>query len=337
MTTSPWRISKAAQVVGLALAPVCLFLTFVLTRGMAHPGGGDPAGTSMAQGFMALALALHCTLLAALVLTAVLGGGMPVAGRTAILLLAPVAFVAIFRAFDLLTRPSLSPGLWAMTIPGAAPTLIVAYCLWALIAPLRARVPAWAAGFGLLGALGLVCAAIVPMETMRDHANTVFAAQEAALEASLAAMPDDAHLPQWMPFWESGVYRIEEAALGKILRLPSLQSDAEQMLERDELPLRDLRLFHLHPTPALCRSAQASLSRRAAALALKPGERPDFDRIADEFFSASDAIRWLVGLSCASDAQSLAWETLGRSYGASDSQLSDLVEARDPRNLGSGL
>ncbi len=337
MTKFPWRISKGALIGGLLLATACLFLTFVLTKGMAHPGGGDPAGTSMAQGFMSLALALHCSLLAALVLTAALGGAMPVAGRAAILLLAPAAFVAIYMAFDLLTRRSLSPGLWAMTIPGAAPTLIVAYCLWALIPPLRTRVSARAAGFGLLGALGLVCAAIIPMEAMRNHANAVFAARVAALEARLAAMPDDAHLPQWMPFWESGVYRVEEAALAKILSLPSLQRDAEAMLERDALPLGDLRLFHLDPTPALCQSARASLSRRAEALALKPGEKPDFDRIADEFFGASDAIRWLVGFACASDGQSLAWETLGRSYGASDIQVSDLVEARDPKNLGSNL
>jgi hypothetical protein len=337
LTTSPLRISIAAFAFGLLLALACLFFTFVLTAGMSHLTGGDPAGTAMAQGFTAYGLLLLCNLLAALVLTAVLGGAVPASGRIAILLLAPAAFVAMFKAFDLLTKPSVSPGRWALTVPAAAPTLIVAYCLWALIAPLRARVPARVAGFGLLGALGLVCAAIFPLEAMRGHADAVLAARVAALEAKLAAMPEDAGLSQRIPFLNSGVYSVEEAARAKILTLPSRQRDAEAMLERDEFPLRELRRFDLDPTPALCQNAQASLSRRAAALALKPGEKPDFNKIADEFFGASEAIQWLVSLACASDAQALEWEALGRSYGASDIQVSDLMEARDPEHLGWAL
>jgi len=334
LTTSLLRISNAAFVAGLLLALACLLFTFVLTAGMSDLTGSDPAGNGMAQGFTAFGLILLCLLLAALVLTAVLGGAMPTSGRIAILLLAPAAFVAIFMAFDLLTKPRVSPGLWALTIPGAAPTLIVAYCLWALIAALRARVPARVAGFGLLGALGLICTAIFPLESMRGHADAALAARVAAWEAKLAAMPDDAHLSQWIPFLKSAVYQVEQAARAKILALPTRQRDAEAMLERDEFPFRELSRFDLDPTPALCQNAQTSLSRRAAALALKPGEKPDFNRIADEFFGARDAIQWLIGFACAIDAQALAWEALGRSYGASDIQVSDVVEASDPKNFG---
>jgi hypothetical protein len=273
-------------------------------------------------------------LLAALVLTAVVGGALPASGRIAILLLAPVAFVAMFRASDLFDKPSVSPGLWALAVPAAAPTLIVAYCLWALIAPLRARVPERVAGFGLLGALGLVCAAIFPLEAMRTRGDAAVAAGIAALEAKVAAMPDDANLSQWIPLLNSDVYSVEETARAKIMALPSRQRDAEAMLARDEFPLRELSRFDLDPTPALCQNAQGSLSSRAAALALKPGEKPDFDKIADEFSGAKVAIQWLVSLACASDAQALQWEALGRSYGASDVDVLDLVEARDPKNLG---
>jgi hypothetical protein len=240
----------------------------------------------------------------------------------------------MFRASDLFDKPSVSPGLWALAVPAAAPTLIVAYCLWALIAPLRARVPARVAGFGLLGALGLVCAAIFPLEAMRTHGDAAVAAGIAALEAKVAAMPDDANLSLWIPLLNSGVNSVEETARAKIMALPSRQRDAEAMLARDEFPLGELNQFDLDATPVLCQNAQASLSRRSAALALKPGEKPDFNKIAAEFYGATVAIPWLVSLGCASDAQALEWEALGRSYGKSDSDVLDLVEARDPKNLG---
>jgi len=41
---------------------------------------------------------------------------------------------------------------------------------------------------GLLGALGLACAAIFPLEAMRRHADGVWAARVADWEAKLAAM-----------------------------------------------------------------------------------------------------------------------------------------------------
>lgn len=334
MTTSPLRISTAAFVAGLVLAVLCLFVTLLLTIWLSHSTGSNHADIGIGQAFTVVGLFVLCLLLAALVLTAIVGGALPASGRIAILLLAPVAFVAMFRASDLFDKPSVSPGLWALAVPAAAPTLIVAYCLWALIAPLRVRVPARVAGLGLLGALGLVCAAIFPLEAMRTHGDAAVAAGIAALEAKVAAMPDDANLSQWIPLLNSGVYSVEETARAKIMALPSRQRDAEAMLARDEFPLGELNQFDLDATPVLCQNAQASLSRRAAALALKPGERPDFNKIAAEFYGATVAIPWLVSLGCASDAQALEWDALGRSYGKSDIDVSDLVEARDPKNLG---
>jgi hypothetical protein len=331
------RISTAAFVGGLLLALACLFVTLLLTIWLSHSTGSDHADIGIGQAFTVVGLFVLCHLLAALVLTAVVGGALPASGRIAILLLAPVAFVAMFRASDLFDKPSVSPGLWALAVPAAAPTLIVAYCLWALIAPLRARVPERVAGFGLLGALGLVCAAIFPLEAMRTHGDAAVAAAIVALEAKVAAMPDDAGLSQWIPLLNSGVYSVEETARAKIMALPSRQRDAEAMLARDEFPLGELNQFDLDATPALCQNAQASLSRRAAALALKPGEKPDFNKIAAEFYGATVAIPWLVSLACASDAQALEWEALGRSYGKSDIDVLDLVEARDPKNFGWNL
>jgi len=140
-----------------------------------------------------------------------------------------------------------------------------------------------------------------------------------------------------MPFLSSDVYSVEQAARAKIQALPSRQSDAEAMLERDQFPFKELSQFDLDATPTLCEKAHASLSRRAAALAPAPGAKPDFYKIAPDLDAAAGAIRWLVGLDCASDAQALAWEALGRSYGASDFALSDLIDARDPKRLGAVL
>jgi hypothetical protein len=220
-----------------------------------------------------------------------------------------------------------------LAVPAAAPTLIVVYCLWALIAPLRARVPSRVAGFGLLGALGLVCATIFPLEAMRTHGESAVATGIAALEAKVAAMPGEANLSQWIPLLNSGVHSVEETARAKILALPSLQRDAEAMLARDEFPLGELNQFDLDATPVLCQNSQASLSRRAAAIASKPGGKPDFNKIAAEFYGATVAIPWLVSLGCASDAQALEWEALGRNYGKSDIDVLDLVEARDPQEF----
>jgi len=334
VTTSPLRISTAAFVGGLVLAVLCLFVTLLLTLWLSHRTGGDHADIGIGQEFTVIGLFVLCSLLAALVVTAVVGGAVPAAGRIAILLLAPAAFVAMFRASDLFEKPSVSPGVWALAVPAAVPALIVAYCLWGLIAPLRARVPARVAGFGLLGALGLVCAAIFPLEAMRAHGDAAVVAGRAALEAKVAAMPDDADLSQWIPLLNSGVYSVADTARAKIMALPSRQRDAEAMLARDAFPLGALNQFDLDATPVLCQNAQASLSRRAASLALKPGERADFDKVAAEFYGARVAIPWLVSLGCASDAQALEWEALGRSYGRSDTDVSDFVEARDPKNFG---
>ena len=337
VTTSLERVSVVAVVLGTLLAAACLFFTLILTAGMASLTSSDAAGNGMAQGFTAVGLILLFILLAALVLTAVLGGRIPAGGRIASLLLTPVAFVAIFQAFNLLSRPSMSPGLWPLIIPGAAPTLIVAYCLWALIPPVRRSVPARVAGFGLLGALGVVCATMLPFDAMRAHANAVEHARVADWQAKLAATADNAPLPQWIPFLSSDVYAVEQAARAKILALPSRQGDAEAMLERDQFPLRELSQFDLDPTPRLCEKAHGALARRAAALALAPGERPDPAKIARDLDVAAGAIQWLVGFGCASDSEARAWEALGRSYGASDFAVSDFVDARDPKRLGAAL
>ena len=115
-----------------------------------------------------------------------------------------------------------------------------------------------------------------------------------------------------MPFLASDVYLVEQGAREAMRKLPSRQADAEAMLQRDEFPFGELGAFDLDPTPSLCDKARASLTRRAARLAPSPGRTHTYSEIANAAGSASEGMKWLVGLGCATDAKSRAWEALAR-------------------------
>ncbi len=132
-------VSAAASVTGALLAVVCLFLLVFVVGALSDLNGGDAAGTAMAQGFTAIGVFLLYLLLAVLALTAAIWGDLAPSGRVAVLVLVPVSLGAISIAFTLLEKAQAPPGLWPLAIPAGAPTLIVLYCLWALIPPLRAR------------------------------------------------------------------------------------------------------------------------------------------------------------------------------------------------------
>ncbi len=48
-------------------------------------------------------------------------------------------------------------------------------------------------------------------------------------------------------------------------------------------------------------------------------------------------MKWLVGLGCATDAESRAWEALARAYRGEDFVAGDFAKLRDPAELGSVL
>ena len=310
-----------------------LFVTLVVTGMVSDMGGSDAAGNAMSEAFTALAIFVLYGLAGAFALIALIGGDMPDFGRALYAILAICSGVALWMAYSLLIRAPQPPGLWPVAIVAGAPVLVVAYGFWALIGPLRRAVaPGWAGGV-LLGALALLSLSIVPMQMARDAAVAREAARVAAWQTKFDATPATAPLQQWLPFLDSGVYALADAARQKILTLPTRQSDAEAMLDADTFPLGFTSQYDFDPTPEFCQKALASLSRRAAAVPPPPA-KPSYYAVSDQVAGATSAITWLVGFACSADAQSKAWEAVARAYGATDYDVADLVQARDPKRLG---
>jgi hypothetical protein len=327
-------VSGAAVLFGALLAAASLFFTLFIAGALSDLGGSDAAGNAMAEGFTALAIFLLYVLLTALAFVAAIGGDMPRSGRIAALFFLPATFGAIWAAFSLLTHSHIPPGLWPLAIPALAPPLIVFYCLWALIAPLRAAVPAHVMGILVWGCVGLLCLAIWPLSAIRDGVNQREAARIEDWQKKFDATSADAPLWQWTPFLNSEVYLVSQASRETIRNLPRRQADAETMLDRDEFPLGQLSQFDLDPTPALCEKARASLTRRAATLKPAQGQTLNYSQIANEVGAAHEAMNWLVGFACPCDQEALAWEALARAYGAEDYQIADLAKLRDPKEFG---
>jgi hypothetical protein len=125
--------------------------------------------------------------------------------------------------------------------------------------------------------------------------------------------------------------------LDRIRHLGRRQNDADVMLDRGDFPLLYLGSFDLDPTSAVCDKARDLLRRRVQPLASKsPNSRP-YAEIAGEVAGAVAAMDWLVGYGCSCDAESLAWETMAKSYRNPNFDVVRLTELRDPENLGRAL
>lgn len=330
-------VSTTAAVLGFILSGLCLLLWPLVVAMNSDLGfGGDAAGQGMAQGFAVVADMLLYAMLAGLALCAVLGGAIPALGKAILLSLVALGGLMAFAAFDLLQNPSMPPGLWPLLVVAGPPPLIIVFSLWALT-PLR-RLIAEPVAYGLVFSIAAtLCLALAPMYWVRDTAVKRAQAQEAAFRARFAALPADAPLWDWLPFVQSDIYDVGQEARAKILQLPRRQGDAEAMLDRDELPFSLLNQYDFDPTQSLCEKARASLTRRAAALSIRP-KTPNTDAaIEAEVESALDGMRWLVGLNCSCDAETKAWEELVRARGVSEYRLKNLADLRDPRELGETL
>ncbi len=72
------------------------------------------------------------------------------------------------EVLELLSRPYQPPHLWPLIIPAAVPLLVLAYCFWSLVPPLRAAISARVASGVILGLAFVLCAAIVPFDKIRQ-------------------------------------------------------------------------------------------------------------------------------------------------------------------------
>jgi hypothetical protein len=296
--------------------------------------GSDPAGNAYSQGFAAIAIIFIWLLLALIALIAVVKGSVPVPAIIATAILIPASGLVAMEVLELLTKPSQPPYLWPIVIPAAVPPLVVAFSFWALLPSLRPILRARLAAGALLGAIFLLCAAVAPFEAIRARDDDQIAAAQEKLQA------DYAHLPADTPLWDllqflPKFYGEQEIGLNaRIHKRAQRQTEAEQMLDRGDFPLRYLSAIDLDPTPSLCDKVRNELRQQAAMLVLKSGETKPYDVIAQQVADAVVAMNWLVGYGCSCDAESLAWETMSKAYTGSSFDQVELQRMRDPKELG---
>jgi hypothetical protein len=318
--------------VGLSLLALPFYALQIAT--LADLAGSDAAGNAYAQAYGAIEIIFLWALLAVLLFIAFLKGAIPVPAALAALVLIPASGVVAMYALELLSHPHDSPYLWPLIIPALIPPLIVAYCFWALLPGMRAKITAALAGGIVWGATLLLCVAIVPLMQMRERDNAQATAAREKNAADYASLPANAPLWDLAPFLETRNSTMQNGVLDRIRALDRRQSDAELMLERGDFPIGLLGRMDLTPTPALCDKARALLRKRVEPLGLKTPNSKPYAAIAEPVTDAVAAMEWLVGYDCSCDAESLAWETMTKGYQGSNWDIHRLGEVRDPKNLG---
>lgn len=327
---SPMAVGFA---VGLSILAALIYAAQIAT--LTELSSSDAAGNAYAQAYGAIEIILLWILLCALALIAAIKGVMPRWESAAAAILVPASGFVAFAAFGLLSRPYQPPHLWPLIIPAAIPPLVVAYCFWALLPSLRARIPARLAGIAVWGLVFILCATIVPLGTIRNAADERDAAVIRKYEADYAKLPADAPLWDWVPFFNTRNAPKSSEAFARIRKLDRRQADAEAMLARGDFPLRFIGELDLTPTPALCDGARALLRKRVAPLVPATPDSKPYRDVAGEVSDALPALKWLIGYDCDATAEVAAWETMAKAYKDPNYDVYELRDLRDPKNLGS--
>jgi hypothetical protein len=317
---------------GLSLLALLFYALQIAT--LADLAGSDAAGNAYAQAYGAIEIIFLWSLLVVLVFIAFLKGDIPKPALAAAVILVPASGFVAFEVLELLSRPYQPPHLWPLIIPALIPPLVVAYCFWALLPEMRAKIPAHIVGGVIWGAVLILCFAIVPFDQTRQAADQRITAALEKYDADLAKLPADAPLWDWTPFFDTRNETKKGEMLAHIRTLDRRQSDAELMLDRGDFPLSYIGRLDLTPTPALCDKVRSLLRKRLEPLVLKAGESKPYKVIAGPVQEAADAMEWLAGYECAVDAESIAWENMTKAYEGSDWDIHRIVRARDPKELG---
>jgi hypothetical protein len=331
------KASPGAVAACSVLSAVSLLLWTLLLALLADLAGSDAAGNGLAQAFAAIATIVLWVLLAVLVLISWIKGQIPAPAALAAFILVPASGCAALMAMDLLSRPGVPPHLWPIIIPALVPPLIVAFCFWALVPPLRAVIPAGIAAGVVWGAVLVLGVSIVPMDHIRNLADEKQVAKLAKYDEDYARLPPDAPLWDLAPFLQTRNETKVGAVLERIRSLDQRQSQAEIMLDRGDFPLGYLGRVDLDPTPVICDKARSLLRRRVEPLVLKTSDSEPYSKIASEVADALAAMKWLVGYECSCDTESLAWESMAKDYRNTNFDVFALAQLRDPKELGREL
>jgi hypothetical protein len=262
------NVSPGAVVFAGILSFVALLFYALQIATLSDLASSDAAGNAYAQAYGAIEIIFLWILLCAITLIAFVKGDMPKPAAVAAAVLVPASGFVAFEALELLSRPYQPPHLWPLIIPAAIPSLVVAYCFWALLPPLRGVIPARLASGAVWGLVFILCAAIVPFDKIRNAADERDAAVIEKYFADYAKLPADAPLWDWVPFFNTRNSTQVNEILDRIRKLDRRQSDAELMLDRGDFPLGFIGRLDLTPTPALCDKARALLRKRVEPLVL---------------------------------------------------------------------
>jgi hypothetical protein len=301
---------------------------------LANLGNSDAAGNAIGEAYAAIQIIALWSLLTVLTVVACVKGSAPKAAKAAALVIVPASGFVAMAAADLLARAHLSPFLWPLVIPAAVPPLVVIWCFLALRG--RSRM----AGI-TLGALPVatlaVCLLIQPLSLMRKAVDDVETARRQKYDADLARVAAGAPMWEWTPFLETRDDTKREKVIDSIRGLAQRQDQAEQMLDRGDFPVGYLGFFDLDPTPALCDKARSLLRKQVAPLVLKAPNSKPYSEVAVQVSDAVAGMNWLVGYDCSCEAESLAWESMAKSYRDTNFDVYRLAELRDPKELGRTL
>jgi hypothetical protein len=330
----PAKAAPAAIGVSIGLGVLALLLWVLALATLSDLAGSDAAGNGYAQAYAAIEIILLWGLLALITLIARVKGEMTWPAVLAAAILIPASGAVTFEVLGLLSRPHLPPFLWPLVIPALAPPLIYAFCIWALFPSLRAAIPARLAGGAIWGAVLLLCASVIPLEKVREHADDRVAQALQKYDDDYAKLPADAALWDLAPFLETQNSTKQSEVLDRIRKLERRQNDAELMLERGDFPLGFLGRIDLTPTPAICDKARALLRRQVAPLVLQTSNSKPYSEIFWPVANALAAMRWLVGHDCSCHAESQAWETMAKAYRGTNFDVVELRELRDAKSLG---
>jgi hypothetical protein len=287
----------------------------------------------LAQFYAAAELVLLWIFLAILMIVAGANGAMPAPAILAAFILIPASGYAALKSLQLLSEPNVAPFLWPLVVPEIVPPLVIAFCFWILLPPLRSAIPAFAAVGIVWGGTLVASASLWPMLHMRQAVVVQEDAARAKRDADFASLPADAPLWDFILFLVGRNEASNDPVLARIRTLPRRQTDTEIMLDRGDFPLRHLRDFNLTVTQELCDKARSLLRRRIEPLALESPNSQPYAAIADQVSDATVAIEWLVGYGCSCDAESLAWETMANAYRDTNFDVVRLRELRDPQEL----
>jgi hypothetical protein len=326
--------SSAAATAGCVLAGLALPVWVFVLAVLSDLGGSDAAGNAMAGAYAGIAVILLWVLLAIALLIAFLAGETPRWAGVVALILAPASAAASFVAVELLAHPQEPPHLWPLVAPAAAPPLILFFCLWALLPPLRSALPGRFVPLLAWAAVGLAAIAIIPMQTERERAQARAMAAEHDYDIRFAGLAADAPLWALTPFLQTRNAVSIDRVLARMRSRDKRQEEAELMLARGDFPLGYLGRIDLEPTPSLCEKARALLRQQVKPLAPNEPDREPYSKVAAPVGDALAAMRWLVGYGCSCDAEAFAWQSMARMYRDTNFDVVELGELREPKELG---